>query len=119
MTESNVMHLNSPWFELVRDKKKLYEGRRRTPKTSQLKTGDIISIKHYTKPDIEEPYKVSIEDILHFQTFEDALKHLPLHDVLPIDDISVEKGVEIYQRYVSLQTQKSDGVIMLKIKRCD
>lgn len=119
MTDIHIMHLNSPWFEFVRDGKKLYEGRRRTPKILQLKPNDIINIKHYTKPDVEEPYRVCIENILYFPTFEDALKSLPLHDVLPIDDITIEKSVEIYQQYVSLQTQEKDGIVMIKIKRCD
>ena len=36
-------------------------------------------------------------------------------DVLPVDGITVDAGVEIYQRYVSLATQRRDGVIMWRL----
>lgn len=44
-----------------------------------------------------------------------ALLTLPIQDVLPIDNISVDEGVRIYHQYVSQATQERDGVIMIKI----
>ena len=113
-TSEVVMHLNSPWFELVRSGRKIYEGRRKTQKTTNLQIGQIIEMRHYTDKE-REPYKVRIDDILYYPTFEEALRELPIEHVLPLDDITIEKGVEIYQKYVSLETQKKDGVILLKI----
>ena len=51
-----------------------------------------------------------------FNTFEEALKTLPINDILPIDNISVDKGVEIYKNFVTIPTQLKDGIVMIKIK---
>ena len=110
------MKLNSPWFELVRDGKKIYEGRRKLPYVEKYKPRDVIMFSHITNT-MEHPFRVEVEDVLEYPTFEDALKQLPLHEVLPIDDITIEKGVEIYKKYVSLPTQIKDGIIMLKLRR--
>ena len=118
MNNIHLMHLNSPWFELVKQGKKIYEGRRYTETISTIKKGDIITFKHYNNHKIE-PYNVVVEDIIKYQTFEDALYQLPIHDVLPIENITIEKGVEIYKKYVSIATQIRDGVVMIKIKTID
>ena len=114
--EEIIMHLNSPWFELMRDGKKIYEGRRNTPKISKLQRGQMIKMQHYIDNTIE-PFRVVVENVLFYPTFESALQDLPLYDVLPLDDITIEQGVEIYKKYVSLNTQTKDGVIMLKVSR--
>ena len=103
------MKLNSPWYELVRDGKKIYEGRRRM-------LGDVIEFSHYTD-DTLPAFLCLIDAIFHYQTFEDALNTLPINDVLPIEDITIEKGVEIYKRFVSLPTQLKDGIVMFKVSR--
>jgi ASC-1-like (ASCH) protein len=112
----NILHLNSPWFELVKEGKKIYEGRRNTCKILDIcSIGNIITIHHYKNPN-EKPYKVIIEDFKHYPTFEHALRELDVNLVLPIENITIEEGILIYQKYVSLQTQKNDGIIIIKIK---
>ena len=106
--------LNSPWFEYVRDGKKIYEGRRKTDKTKEYKIGDILIINHHTDI-LQEPYKVIIQDILSFPTFKDALTNLPIENILP-NIKTIDEGVEIYKKYVSLNTQIQDGIFMIKIK---
>lgn len=114
----SILHLNSPWFELVKEGKKIYEGRRNTCKILDIcLIGNIVTIKHYTDEN-QEPYQVIIEDFKHFPTFEDALKELDINEVLPVENITVDEGILIYQKYVSLQTQINDGIIMIKIKVC-
>lgn len=112
--------LHSPWFELVNSGHKIYEGRRNTNKIKNIKVGQIIKIHRRINKDIidylTEPYDVIVEDKLYFNTFKDALNILPIKEVLPIDDINVENGVDIYKQYVSLETQLKDGIVMLKIK---
>jgi ASC-1-like (ASCH) protein len=107
--------LNSPWYELVRDGRKLYEGRRAIPSILSLIIGEIISISHHT--DITLPsYKVIVTSLTRYKTFEEALIDLPLDKVLPMPEITIEEGVKIYQQYVSLVTQQRDGVILIGIK---
>jgi ASC-1-like (ASCH) protein len=112
----NILHLNSPWFELVKQGEKTYEGRRNTIKVRDICIiGNIITIKHFTDA-TQEPYQVIIEDFNHYHTFEEALKELNINEILPLENITIDEGILIYQKYVSLKTQIEDGIIMIKIK---
>jgi ASC-1-like (ASCH) protein len=113
MTKINIT-LNSPWFELVRDGKKKYEGRRKHPKYMCLQKGDLLAVSHHTDKSLES-YDVCVESVLEFPTFKHALEVLPLEEVLPIDDITVEKGVNVYYKYVSQATQEKEGIVMIKL----
>ena len=108
------MKLNSPWYELVRHGKKIYEGRRRTPHTEKYKVGNVVEFSHYTDETLPK-FLCRIDSILFYQTFEDALNFLPINEVLPIEEITIEKGIEIYKKFVSLPTQLKDGIVMFKI----
>jgi ASC-1-like (ASCH) protein len=110
-----IIYLNSPWFELTKSGKKIYEGRRHTELIDKIKIGEIIEIKHYIYRDLES-FHVEIIDKLYFQTFEEALTKLNINEVLPIKNIDINKGIEIYKQYVSIKTQELDGICMLKIK---
>lgn len=107
--------LNSPWFEYVRDGQKIYEGRRRTTITDLLNIGDILIINHHTDPTNNNNFQVEITQFIHFKTFEDALNVLPLEQVLPSIN-SINDGIEVYKKYVSIPTQINDGITMIKIK---
>ena len=107
--------LNSPWFEYVRDGIKLYEGRRNFGQSASFMIGDIILVSHYINL-IETSFLVQIEHISKYATFEESLNILPLEHVLPGVE-SIEVGVEIYKKFVSIETQLKDGILMLKLKR--
>lgn len=111
----DAISLNSPWFEFVRDGKKIYEGRRKTGKIMSIEKGQVLHVRHYTNPELFPPFQVIVEDILEYKTFKDALETLPITEVLPLEGITVEMGIEIYKQYVSLPTQKQDGIVMLKL----
>ena len=108
------MNLNSPWYEHVVAGRKRYEGRRRTEKTDAIQVGDVITFSHAT--DSARPPCTRTVIALHaFDTFRDALDALPLEDVLP-GVTSVDMGVAVYARFVSLPTQIRDGVVMLELR---
>lgn len=113
--------LHSPWFELVKSDKKIYEGRRKTSKIDNLNVGQYLIVYRIDDSNIvdiiTEPFIIVIEEKINFNTFEDALKCLPIEDILPIENINVSYGVEIYKKYVSLETQNKYGIVILKIKR--
>ena len=111
-----ILYLNSPWFELVKEGKKIYEGRRNTEIIRNICIGDILEVKHYVKKNELASYYIRVEDKLYYKTFEEALQSLDIIKVLPLDNITIEQGVEIYKKFVSLTTQEKDGVCMLKIK---
>lgn len=106
--------LNSPWFEYVRDGVKVYEGRR-NKKENPFTVGEVLWVYHHTNTNMI-PYYVRITECLKFSTFEDALNSLSLSSVLP-NITSVKDGIEIYKKYVSLETQKKDGIVMLRLER--
>jgi ASC-1-like (ASCH) protein len=108
------MKLSEPWYQYVQDGVKIYEGRRYTDKVAGLKPGDIIEFQHATEAD-KPGVKVIVEEVLRFSTFEEALNTLPVSQVLPIPGLTVEEGVKIYLKYVSLPTQIKDGVCMIRI----
>jgi ASC-1-like (ASCH) protein len=107
------MNLNSPWYEHVVAGRKLYEGRRRTEKTEAIKVGDVITFNHATD-NARPPCTRTVVALHTFDTFRDALESLPLEDVLP-GVASVDTGVAVYARFVSLPTQIRDGVVMLEL----
>lgn len=106
--------LNSPWFEYIQNGAKIYEGRRRTPKIALLQPGDTVSFYHYRDKD-REPFSKKIKKIHNFKTFEEGLTVLPLGQCLP-GVTSIDEGVRIYLRFVSIETQIKDGIVMIELE---
>ena len=111
----HAMSLTSPWFELVNDGIKIYEGRRCSEKVNSIQIGDIIEFTHNLYE--EKIIKVLVTEKLLFASFEEAFMIVPVETVLPLKDITINKGIEIYQNIYPLEVQKRDGVCMLRIKK--
>lgn len=116
MNKTRLMRLNSPWYEYVKSGEKIYEGRKMSDKTRSIKVGDMIHFKHYTDTDLPL-IKTKVLGIHLFSTFKDALTELPIKQILPFENLTIEEGVHIYYMYVSEETQKKDGVCMIRIER--
>lgn len=118
----HILTLHSPWFEMVKCGNKIYEGRRQTDKIKNINIGDYIIFYHVigekagTIDETISPIVCIVQDKIIFETFEEALNKLPINDILPIDGITVDIGIEIYKKIVSIPTQLKDGVVMFKIK---
>ena len=109
---THKFRLNDPWFQYMKNGKKIYEGRRSTNRINLIQVGDTIQFSRVLDP--TDYFQVTVSKILSFQTFRDALLVLPLEQVLPnIETIDI--GVEIYYKYVSLHTQLKDGVKMFLV----
>ena len=104
------MTLNDPWYDLVGDGRKRYEGRRCTPKTRAIRTGDTIEFSHHSLP----PFRKTVGGVRWFPSFRSALVTLGIDDVLPGVE-AVDEGVEIYTRFVSEETQRREGVLIFEI----
>ena len=104
--------LNSPWYELVRDGKKRYEGRRALPSILSLAIGERLRISHHTDAALPS-YEVSVTSLARYKTFEEALTDVPLDAVLPVPGMTLAEAVAVYQTYVSLATQARDGVVLI------
>lgn len=107
--------LNSPWFELVKQNKKIYEGRCNWKKVKTYQVGDIIEFHHHTE-EKEVPIQKEIVNVLAFPSFEIALKTLSLEEVLP-GVKTIEEGINIYYQYVSKETQQANGIVMIQLSK--
>ena len=105
-----ALSLSDPWFDAVRDGRKLYEGRRLTERMRAVKLGDVLDVAHHSDP-TRARFQRTVVSIDIFPTFEAALRALPLDRVLPGVE-SVEAGVAVYFKYVRLETQLADGVVL-------
>lgn len=107
--------LNDPWFGHVKNGRKVYEGRCYWKSAVNYRVGDFLRIGHHTDATAEE-FTVVIEEILRFPTFEYALRQLDMDAVLP-GIMTVEEGTEIYYKFVSLKTQQTHGICMIKVRK--
>src|SRR5579872_3951865 len=105
------LRLSDPWFNLVKEGKKCYEGRCYFKEVPNYKVGDIIIFSNLDKTN---SFKKKIKALHKFPTFEESLRKLPLSEVLP-GIKSVEEGVEIYKKYVKIETQKEYGVCLIEL----
>ena len=108
--------LNDEWYYAVQYRRKRWEGRRVTDKTKLFKTGDVLVIGHHTKKDLPH-LRRTIGRIRPYGTYRLALGELPMEEVLPSAGVvrTIDEGCKIYEQYVSLTTQVSDGVFMIEL----
>ena len=114
---SHKMSLNDPWFHYVKSNQKLYEGRKYSEQMRSIKIGDQIILNHHTDPQ-QESFTRKVIGIHPFKTFSEGLSDFEkkglLERILPGVE-SVEDGVNIYFRYVSLKTQEQVGVVFFEL----
>lgn len=103
------MRLNERWFDLVKKGVKTFEGR---SIKKEFKLGDVIE---FTDMEGKESFTTEVTSIHIFKNFRKALEMLGLQKTLPGVE-SIEEGVDIYRKYVSLETQERLGVYMLGIE---
>lgn len=127
-TGTYTITLNEPWFDLVRNGTKTYEGRCYWNQTRLYKKGDQLRVVRLVKKgvhsttdaaaasNVNDAYLIEIEDILLFATFRQALEALGLKETLP-GIATLEEGVQVYLQFYRLETQLAHGVCMLKVKR--
>jgi ASC-1-like (ASCH) protein len=111
-----TMYLDSPWFELMAEGRKTYEGRRHTAATNDLHIGDELEVRHRADPQLRR-FRAVIRDKLPFHTFEDALRALPMEAVL-MPGLTLREGVELCKRFVPMPIQLADGIVVLRVERC-
>jgi ASC-1-like (ASCH) protein len=111
-----TVQLSDPWFDLTRRGLKIYEGRVNIEKYQQLVPGDTI-VFWRRGDNIEPSFRVAVKQVLKFPTFRDALITLGVDKVLPVPGLTLQAGCDIYEKYVSLETQNLRGVLMIQIER--
>jgi ASC-1-like (ASCH) protein len=117
MSIQNIITVNDPWYDAIKNGSKIWEGRRAIPSIKCLQKGDYLFVGHHINKD-NTLLRFQIGDIILFPSFKDALQKLGLENTLP-GVKTIEEGVEIYKKYVSLDTQHRDGVVMIKLSQIE
>jgi ASC-1-like (ASCH) protein len=104
------------WYNLIANKKKTIEGRLNKNGIEKIKKGDIICIKN--KKYSDKSLLVIVKDRKHYDTVYLYLKEC-LHKALPIKNIKIKNGIDIYKQYISDKTDKQMGIEALTIELLD
>lgn len=114
------MSLSDPWFDHVKNGTKKFEGRRFYKNLLHFQPNDFIIFRPSNGNN--EICIKKIFQIHKFATFEVALAHYNrlgrMNEILPGID-TIEQGVKIYFKYVSLATQIKDGVCLIELDDFD
>lgn len=100
------------WYRFIEDGSKCYEGRRAIGIFNQIRAGDILIL--INKEDRNLTCRKRVNKVYKFTTFQEALETLDMQKILPSIQ-TVQEGVNIYSKFVSLPTQIKDGVYMFEL----
>lgn len=115
--KTHFITLNTPWYEHVLSGRKRYEGRRYFGRVKSYKVGDTVVIKHHTDV-TKASYQMKISNIQLFKSFEHALTVFYATNTIDLilpNITSIQDGIEIYKKYVSIPTQIRDGVSIIQL----
>lgn len=106
------MKLKDKYFNLIKNGKKIYEIRLNDEKRQQINVGDIIVFKK--ESNLVEKIDTIVNDLIHFKSFEEMAKTLPLEKV-GFSSKTVEEVVEIYHEFYSEEDEKKYGIVAIKV----
>jgi len=89
------MKLDSIYYELIKNKQKLYETRVFDPKRQKMRLLDVIE---FTNRETGKKMNAKIVELSHFKTFELAIRDCGLKKVMP-NARSVEDAVKLYEAF--------------------
>ena len=89
------MKLDSIYYDLIKNKQKLYETRVFDPKRQKMKLLDVIE---FTNRETGKKMNAKIVELSHFKTFELAIRDCGLKKVMP-NARSVEDAVKLYEAF--------------------
>lgn len=104
------MKLSEPWYSLVKNGIKTIEMRLLDEKRQMINKNDTILFSDTNSKNI---FKKKVKKISYHKTFESALKHGKLKNILP--GISTyKKGIEVYYNIKGYKIkEKKYGVILI------
>jgi ASC-1-like (ASCH) protein len=98
--------LQSPYYEFIRDGKKIYETRVYDEKRKNMKVGDIWIFTHNDNSELK-PIRTVITEIKIYKSFREAIEDTGVEKLLPqIKDI--EEGIKTYESFDN-GNYKTDG----------
>lgn len=110
----HVMKIKPQYFNYIKYGTKEYELRLNDEKRENIKSGDFIELQK--EPLLEEKIIVRVEDVIHYDNFNELLNDI---DVKLLADFSVTKeelNIEL-EKFYSIEKQKRYGVVALKLRK--
>lgn len=101
------------YYNLIKNKEKIYEVRLLDDKRKLIKIGDIIKINE--EPELTEFVNAEVVDLIYFKSFEEMAKSLPAKEV-GFDGYKTREIVDEYHKFYSEQEEQKYGVVAIKIK---
>ena len=105
-------HRAEPYFTFLRNGQKTIEGRIKKGKYSFIEPGDEIVVSSI---DETENVRVAVLRVATYSSIREMLEVEDLKKVLP-DAESVERGVQIYEKFYTTQQQKEFGVVSIEVE---
>jgi len=106
----HLMKLSEPWYTLINKGKKTIELRLLDEKRSKIKKNDtiIFSDKNTTKS-----FKEKVKKLTYHKTFENALKHGKLKNIVP-GIRTYKEAIKIYYDIPGYKSKENDtGVVLI------
>lgn len=110
---THTMNLQTIYFEKIKNGTKIFEIRLNDEKRQKIKIGDCIIFANLA--DNSQTFKVVVEDLLHFNSFKQMTRSLPLKQV-GFDGLTVSEVEKIYHEFYSTENEKQYGVLAIKVK---
>lgn len=107
------MKLQDKYFDMIVDGSKIYEIRLNDDKRRQISVGDRIEFQKMS--DLAQTVRVQVADLLHFTSFEEMAKSLPLEKVGFASE-SLDEVVGIYHQFYAVQDEQTCGVLAIKVE---
>ena len=89
------MKLDTIYFNLIKNGKKIYETRIYDPKRQLIKLKEIVTFKDRNS---NKKFKAMITELSWFKNFRDAIQDVGLKKVLP-NARSLDDGVKLYESF--------------------
>lgn len=118
MISSNlIMNLDSIYFNLIKEKKKIYETRILDTKRKKIKLLDVVEFK---ERGTTKTFKAFITELSYFPNFKDAIIDCGLKKIMP-NTRSVEDAVSLYENFPHDKSNyknaaKKYGVLRMKFQ---
>jgi len=108
--KTHELHCQDPWFTLIRNGKKIVEGRKNLAKFKSWAPGDIIIFKFK-----HNFFKAQITAMRRYKSLEEYLDCEGISKVLPGINTK-EEAIKIYLQWSSLEEIKKYGFLAIEIR---
>ncbi len=100
------LHCQSPYFEMIKNGRKIIEGRLAKDKYVQLQAGDVICFNN--------ELETRVVAVRKYPTFRDLILHEGVNKVLPGHEADSAPHM-VYRAFYSEEDERTHGVVAIEI----